>query len=142
MCFAYIFANYTRLQSMTENTLSDFFPVLVQVILVFGIAVGLLSVSHLFGQRFKSNKIKDSAYECGLPAEGAIHPRFAVKFYVTAMLFLIFDIEVVYLLPWVLVYKDFLIHNLPILLPILFFVAVLVIGLVYEFKKGALEWDK
>ncbi|MBN2068241.1 MAG: NADH-quinone oxidoreductase subunit A [Opitutales bacterium] len=127
---------------MTENTLTDFFPVLVQVILVAGIAVGLISVSHLFGQRSKSNEIKDSAYECGLPAEGKLHPRFAVKFYVTAMLFLIFDIEVVYLMPWVLVYKDFLIHNIPILLPTLFFLVVLVLGLLYEVKKGALDWER
>jgi len=58
------------------------------------------------------------------------------------MLFILFDIEVLFLIPWALIYRDFLAESLPILGPILFFLAVLVIGLVYEIKKGGLEWEK
>jgi NADH-quinone oxidoreductase subunit A len=65
-----------------------------------------------------------------------------VKFYVTAMLFIIFDIEVVFLIPLAFVYRDFLANNIAILTPVLFFLFVLVLGLVYEVKKGALEWEK
>jgi NADH-quinone oxidoreductase subunit A len=65
-----------------------------------------------------------------------------VKFYVTAMLFIIFDIEVVFLIPWTFVYRDFLAHNISIVGPIMFFLFVLVLGLLYEVKKGALEWEK
>lgn len=122
--------------------LIDFLPVLVQLLLAMGMAVAILAVSHTFGQRAKTNRIKDTAYECGLIAEGTGHPRFSVKFYVVAMLFILFDIEVVFLIPWVTIYRDFLQAQLPIILPTLFFIGVLVIGLLYEWKKGALEWER
>ena len=120
----------------------DFFPVLVQVVLALTIAGGVLIVSHIFGQRGPTNKMKDSAYECGLPAEGRPGAKFSVKFYVTAMLFILFDIEVVFVIPLVLIYRDFLAESLPIFLPFMFFLFVLVLGLFYELKKGALEWEK
>lgn len=122
--------------------LTDYLPVLIQILLALGIAVAILAASHLFGQRSLTNKLKDSAYECGLPAAGASGARFSVKFYVTAMLFIVFDIEVVFLIPWVLIYRDFLAAQLPILMPVLFFLGVMVVGLVYELKKGALDWER
>jgi NADH-quinone oxidoreductase subunit A len=123
-------------------SLAEFLPVLVQAVLAASLAVVILVVSHLFGQRSARNKIKDSAYECGIPSEGLTHTRFSVKFYVTAMLFILFDIEVVFLIPWVFVYRDFLAAGIPILTPVLFFIGVLVLGLFYEMKKGALEWER
>lgn len=123
-------------------SLADYLPVLIQVVLAIGIAVVILAASHLFGQRSVTNRMKDSAYECGLPAQGAPGARFSVKFYVTAMLFIVFDIEVVFLIPWVLIYRDFLSEHLPILMPVLFFLAVMVVGLIYELKKGALDWER
>ena len=123
-------------------SLGAYLPVLVQVVLALGLAVTILVVSYLFGQKAKGNPIKDSAYECGLPAEGPVHPRFAIKFYVVAMLFILFDIEVIFLVPWVLIFREFLQAGIPILTPVLFFLAVLVLGLVYEIRKGALEWEK
>jgi len=122
--------------------LANYQPVLIQILLALGIAVAILGASHLFGQRARTNRLKDAAYECGLPAEGGSSARFSVKFYVTAMLFILFDIEIVFLIPWVLVYRDFLAANLPILTPVLFFLLLLVAGLVYEIKKGGLEWEK
>jgi NADH-quinone oxidoreductase subunit A len=122
--------------------LTDYIPVLIQIGLALGIGVAVLIVSQIFGQRGPRNKFKDSAYECGLPPEGERAARFSVKFYLTAMLFILFDIEIVFLIPWVLVYRDFLANNLPILTPVLFFILLLVAGLVYEMRKGALEWDK
>ena len=123
-------------------SLAEFLPVLVQAVLAASLAVVILVVSHLFGQRSARNKMKDSAYECGIPSQGQTHTRFSVKFYVTAMLFILFDIEVLFLIPWVLVYRDFIANSLPILGPILFFLTVLVVGLVYEIKKGGLDWEK
>lgn len=122
--------------------LSDYLPVLIQVSLALGIGVAILVASHLFGQRATTNRFKDSAYECGLEAGGLTHTRFSVKFYVVAMLFILFDIEIVFLIPWVLIYRDFLAANIPILTPVLFFLFLLIAGLVYELKKGALKWDK
>jgi NADH-quinone oxidoreductase subunit A len=114
----------------------------VQVVLGLSIPAIILAVSHLFGQRAKGNYIKDKAYECGLPMEGKPHPRFAVKFYVTAMLFILFDIEVVFLVPWALVYREFLAAGIAITAATAVFLGVLVLGLAYEFKRGALEWEK
>lgn len=122
--------------------ITDFVPILIQIALAAGLAGAIITVSHLFGQRAAKNKIKDYAYECGIKTEGKTSTRFSVKFYVTAMLFILFDIEVLFLIPWALVYRDFVANSLPILGPILFFLAVLVIGLVYELKKGALQWEK
>lgn len=123
-------------------TLGAYFPVFIQIIIALAIALGVLAASHLFGQRSRTNKAKDSGYECGIPMEGKAHPRFTVKFYITAMLFIIFDIEVVFMIPWAMIYRDFLAAHVSILFPILFFILVLVVGLVYELKKGGLEWER
>jgi len=124
-------------------TSADYLPVLIQFCLALGVGGAILAVNHLLGQRVRQrNAIKDSPYECGVKSEGVVHTRFSVKFYVTAMLFIIFDIEVVFLIPLAFIYRDFLANNIAILMPILFFLFVLVLGLVYEVKKGALEWDK
>ena len=121
---------------------SDFAPILVQIIFASVLAGVIILASHFLGQRSRKSSIKDSAYECGIKSEGKTSTRFSVKFYVTAMLFILFDIEVLFLIPWALIYRDFLAEGLPILGPIMFFLAVLVIGLVYEIRKGGLEWEK
>jgi len=123
-------------------TLGEYYPILVQISLALGIGVIILAASHIFGQRSKSTAMKDSPYECGMLAEGSGHARFAVKFYVTAMLFILFDLEVVFLIPWILIFRDFMVVNISILAPMLFFLFILTFGLIYELKKGALEWEK
>lgn len=127
-------------QDMPEA--SSYIPIAVQILIAVSMAVGIIVVSHIFGQRMRGNRIKDSAYECGMIPIGKPKTRFGVKFYVAAMLFILFDIEVVFLLPWAMVYRDFLSNGIPILAPMLFFIAVLTIGLVYELRKGAIEWEK
>ena len=124
------------------QSLSTYLPALVQIVLGLSIPAIILIVSHVFGQRAKGNYIKDKAYECGLPMEGKPHPRFAVKFYVTAMLFILFDFEVVFLVPWALVYREFLAAGIAITAATAVFLGVLVLGLAYEFKRGALVWEK
>jgi NADH-quinone oxidoreductase subunit A len=119
-----------------------YLPFLYQIILAAGIAAAVIGASHFFGQRAKKNKIQDTAYECGVAGGGLVHARFSVKFYVTAMLFILFDIEVIFLIPWTFVYREFLANHIPILLPMLFFLGLLVLGLVYEIRKGALDWDR
>src|SRR3979409_2276954 len=119
-----------------------YLPFLIQAILAAGIGALIVGMSPLLGQRAKGGRIKDSAYECGVPTEGTIHTRFSVKFYLTALLFMLFDLEVVILVPWTFIYREFLHNQIAILGPILFFIGVLVLGLVYEIKKGALQWEK
>jgi NADH-quinone oxidoreductase subunit A len=123
-------------------SVTDFAPVLIQASIAVTLAVVIIVASHLLGQRAAANRIKDTPYECGIPSEGRGRSRFSVKFYVTAMLFILFDIEVVFLVPWTFVYREFLAEGLPIVLPGLFFVGVLVLGLVYEMRKGALDWER
>jgi NADH-quinone oxidoreductase subunit A len=119
-----------------------YLPFLVQAFLAAAITGMIIGASHLLGQRARHTKIKDSAYECGVPGEGVVHTRFSVKFYVTALLFMLFDLEIVILVPWTFVYREFLHQHIPILWPMLFFMFVLVLGLFYEVKKGALEWER
>lgn len=123
-------------------TPAAYIPFLIQALLAAVITGGVIGASHLFGQRAKHTKIKDSAYECGLPSDGVVHTRFAVKFYLTALLFMLFDLEVVILIPWTFIYREFLANHVTILGPILFFIGVLVLGLIYEVKKGALQWER
>ncbi len=123
-------------------TSSAYLPFLIQAALAAAITGGVIGASHLLGQRFKKNKIKDSAYECGVEAEGAVHTRFSVKFYLTALLFMLFDLEVVILIPWTFIYREFLANQIAIVGPIFFFLGVLILGLAYEIKKGALQWEK
>ncbi len=121
----------------------DYLPLLIQFFLAAGVGGLILTVNHFLAQRVRGiNQIKDQAYECGVKSEGPVHTRFSVKFYVTVMLFILFDIEVVFLIPWTFVYRDFLANNIAILGPMMFFLFVLVLGLAYEVKKGALEWEK
>ena len=121
---------------------ASYIPIVVQIVLAVSTALIILVVSHLFGQKVTGNKIKDTAYECGMNPLEEMGSRFSIKFYTTAMLFILFDIEVVFLVPWTLVYRNFLSVGIPILLPVLFFLTVLIVGLVYELKKGAIDWER
>jgi NADH-quinone oxidoreductase subunit A len=123
-------------------TAAAYLPFLIQALLAAAITAGIIGASQLIGQRAARNRIKDTAYECGVPAEGLSHTRFSVKFFLTALLFMLLDLEVVILVPWTFVYREFLAHHIAILGPILFFIGVLVLGLFYEVKKGALEWER
>jgi NADH-quinone oxidoreductase subunit A len=122
--------------------LSDFLPILIQIVLAVGMGVGILVASHIFGQRAIRGKIKDSPYECGMSSEVSGTNRYSVKFYVTAMLFILFDIDVVFLIPWVLTHRELSFAGVSVLGPMLFFTFVLAVGLIYELKSGALEWEK
>ena len=123
-------------------TSAAYLPFLIQAVLAAGITGVVIGASHLLGQRGKHTPIKDSAYECGVAGQGVVHTRFSVKFYVTALLLMLFDLEIVILVPWVFINREFLHQHIAILGPILFFIFVLVLGLVYEVKKGALEWER
>lgn len=119
-----------------------YLPILIQLCLAAGLATAIVFASQFLGQRSRKNAIRDTPYECGVKPTGSVHTRFSVKFYVTVMLFILFDIEVVFLVPWAFIYREFLASNIEIIVPILVFVGVIVLGLFYEVKKGALEWDK
>ncbi len=101
------------------------------------VAGGALLITHLVPIR--KNVTKMSVYECGVPTAGDARGRFSVRFYLVAILFLLFDVEVVFFYPWAVIYKKFLNINGFILFEMLFFVAMLLVGYIYVIKKGALE---
>ena len=121
--------------------MSEYFPIFLQVVVAIGFAASALIISVVLGRSAKTNKAKDSAYECGMPAEGAAQPRFSVKFYLVAMLFILFDIEIVFMYPWAVVYREHIAANgAGIFWSMLSFVSILTVGYVYAIMKGALDW--
>jgi len=118
----------------------DYLPVLFQVLIAIGFAVSVLSSSIIFGRSGKTNKTKDSAYECGMLPIGEGSPRFSVKFYLVAMLFVIFDIEVVFMYPWAVQFRDLIADGPIALVSMAGFAGILVFAYVYALKKGALNW--
>lgn len=123
---------------MQENYL----PILIQVIIGVCLPVVIIIASHIIGQFGKSNRSQKLPYECGLKGAGTVHPRFSVRFYLTAMLFILFDIEVVFLIPAALIYRDFLGAGVPVLWTLAVFLGIVIFGLWYEVKKGALDWER
>jgi NADH-quinone oxidoreductase subunit A len=87
-------------------------------------------------------RTKDSAYECGMVPQGEAQPRFSVKFYLVAMLFILFDLEIVFMYPWAVVFREAITHSQVIFWSMLSFVSILMVGYVYALKKGALDWKK
>ena len=123
--------------------LENYLPVLLQIVIAGGFAGVTLLISVLLGKSARSNDMKDSAYECGMLPIGEAQPRFSVKFYIVAMLFVLFDIKVVFLYPWSVIYKDYLAaHGGAILGSMLGFVGILTVAFAYAWKKGALSWNK
>jgi NADH-quinone oxidoreductase subunit A len=116
--------------------METWFPVLVQVHLAIALAVALVAAGMLLGKRVK-NRAKDMPYECGIaPVGNALH-RFSVKFYLVAMLFLVFDIEAVFLYPWAVVYRELKLFGF---FEMLLFIALVLAGFFYIWKKGVLDW--
>ena len=122
--------------------LEDYLPVLMQTVVAVGFAVVTLVISVMLGKSAARNKTKDSAYECGMLPQGDAQPRFSVKFYIVAMLFVMFDIEVVFLYPWAVIFKDAVaVVGASIFWWMLGFVGILLVAFAYAWKKGALRWD-
>src|SRR5512138_6108 len=123
--------------------MKEYLPIFLQVIVAIGFAAAALITSVVLGKAGKRNKAKDSAYECGMPAIGESQPRFSVKFYLVAMLFILFDIEIVFMYPWAVIYKKMLAdaatRNL-IILSMLSFLGILFVGYLYALKKRAFDW--
>ena len=124
-----------------DNQLMQYIPVVILGIVAVAFAGGTLLASVLVGKRGKDSRIKDTAYECGMLPVGDGNTRLSVKFYLVAMLFILFDIEVVFLYPWAVIYRGMLAHNAGLILgSMACFMFILFIGYVYALKKGAFDW--
>jgi NADH-quinone oxidoreductase subunit A len=125
--------------------LSDYLPILLMFIVAGGFAVGNIFLSQFVGQR-KRTRTKLMPYECGKDPVGTARERFSVKFYLIAMIFILFDIEVIFLVPWAVVFKTmaspaFGLRTL-IYVEMMVFVVLLLAGYVYVIKKGAFDWGE
>jgi len=125
--------------------LVDYLPVLLMFVVAAGFAVTFIALSQLVGQR-KRTRTKLMPYECGKDPVGSARERFSVKFYLIAMIFILFDIEVIFLVPWAVVFKtlaspQYGMRNL-IYFEMLLFIALLAAGLIYVIKKGAFDWSE
>ena len=114
-----------------------YFPVLVQLVIAAALAAGLIGASTFLGKRARS-PLKDTPYESGMPPVGSAHERFSVKFYLVGMLFIVFDIEAVFLYPWVVVFREF---KMVAFVEMLIFIGLVLAGFFYVWKKGALDWS-
>lgn len=118
--------------------LQSWLPILIFFIFVAGFATVSIVGSYLMGVK-KPNARKLSPYECGLTPVGSARERFSVKFYLVAMLFLLFDIEAVFLFPWAVIFRELKLFGF---FEMLLFIAAILAGYVYVWKKGALEWER
>ena len=126
---------------MEESQLEQYIPVLLLGFVAIAFAFGTLALSVLVGKRGKRARIKDTAYECGMLPVGEGSTRLSVKFYLVAMLFILFDIEVVFLYPWAVVYREMLKENANLIFgAMVSFLGVLFVGYVYALKKQAFDW--
>ncbi|MES2996327.1 MAG: NADH-quinone oxidoreductase subunit A [Verrucomicrobiota bacterium] len=117
-----------------------YLPALLQIVIAIGFAAFVLIASVIFGRTGRRNATKDSAYECGMLPIGEGTPRFSVKFYLVAMLFVLFDIEVVFMYPWAVQFRDLVAVSPVALASMAGFAGVLVVAYVYALRKGALNW--
>ena len=122
--------------------LREYLPILLQIIVAIGFAASALVVGALVGKTGKRTATKDTPYECGMVPQGEAQPRFSVKFYLVAMLFILFDVEIVFMYPWAVVYKEMIAHSAVIFWSMLSFISILMVGYIYALKKGALDFRK
>ena len=120
--------------------LEQYLPVFIQTIVAIGFAATALGLSVILGNKGRTGGDKDTVYECGMLPVGEGSPRFSVKFYLVAMLFVLFDIEVVFMYPWAVQFKELIVINAASLWSILGFVGILTVAYVYALRKGALSW--
>jgi NADH-quinone oxidoreductase subunit A len=123
---------------MPTSYTDTYFPVLVQVALAVVVAAALVAISALLGKRVK-NRVKDSPYESGIAPTGSARERFSVKFYLVAIVFILFDIEAVFLYPWAVVYRELKMFGF---VEMTIFVVLILSGFFYIWKKGALDWSQ
>ena len=123
---------------MPNSYIELYFPILVQVVIAMTVAGGLVGASAVLGKRVK-NRVKDTPYECGMVPTGSARERFSVKFYLVAMVFILFDIEAIFLYPWAVVYRELKIFGF---VEMFLFIVLVLAGFFYIWKKGALDWSQ
>lgn len=122
---------------------NNYIPILIQLIIVSIFGIVILTISQLLGQKSEKTETRNKPYECGVSGDVSKKlVRFSVRFYLTAMLFILFDIEIIFLIPMAIIYQELRMANVCVFLPTIFFLISLITGIIYESKKKAMEWEK
>ena len=120
--------------------IENYFPILVTFVLAFAFVGVSLLATHYFGPRV-ANPVKDMPYESGVDLIGETRVRLSIKYFLIALMFIIFDIEIIFLFPWAIVYREFLQYGNFIFIEMVVFLAILTFGYIYVWRSGALNWD-
>jgi NADH-quinone oxidoreductase subunit A len=123
---------------MPHNYFARYLPLLIQMLVAIGLAAGMVALSFLLGKH-KYSKSKMSPYECGMEPIGDTSERFSVKFYLVAMMFILFDVEAVFLYPWAVILKELKMFGF---FEMLVYIGIVLVGLIYIWKKGVIDWSK
>ena len=123
---------------MTDSGLHTYAPLLLHLLIALGLAGALVAVSALVGWR-RPSRAKQQAYECGMEPTGDAREPFSVKFYLVAMVFILFDVEAIFLYPWAYIFRSLRWYGF---VEMMIYIAVLLVGYLYLWKKGALDWSK
>lgn len=128
---------------MPDNYFARYLPFLIHIVMAGGIAVAIVLLSWLIGQR-KPTRAKLSPYECGMTPVGDSRGRFSVKFYLVAMLFILFDVEAVFIYPWAVILRDLKAAGQGLfgLMEMLVYIGIFLVGFFYVWKKGVLDWGE
>ncbi len=138
------FTRYYNLSTMSSPGLHNYVPLLLQLLIAIFIASSMIILSAIVGWR-RPSKVKSQAYECGITPTGDAREPFSVKFYLVAMVFILFDVEAIFLYPWAYIFKD-LARNPAThwfgFIEMMIYISILLVGYIYLWKKGALDWHK
>jgi NADH-quinone oxidoreductase subunit A len=128
---------------MPDNYFARYLPFLIHILMAGGIAGAIVLLSRLIGQR-KPTRAKLSPYECGMTPVGDSRQRFSVKFYLVAMLFILFDVEAIFIYPWAVILRELkaIGQGLFALLEMLVYIGIFLVGFFYVWKKGVLDWGE
>jgi NADH-quinone oxidoreductase subunit A len=123
--------------------MQEYLPILIIFLVAAGFAGGNIVLSHVIGRR-KDTRAKLLPYECGMDPVGSAHQRFSIKFYLVAMLFILFDIEAIFLVPWAVVFKRLSLQLSPafVFLEMMIFIVVLLVGYIFVWRKGMFDWNR
>ena len=121
----------------------DFLPLFLMMALAFGLAMTLLKAAEIVGPK-RPNLLKRTPYESGMDPVGSARERYSVKFYLIAMIFIVFDVEVVFMYPWAVSFREFVAQGagLGVMIVITTFTIILAVGLLYDIKKGGLDFEQ
>src|SRR5690606_9974680 len=120
------------------STPVDYLPIIIQLAIALGFVVLTMTITHLIGPKRKTTDIKLTAFESGIESVGNARQPFSIKYFIVAILFVIFDIEVIFMYPWAVNFREFGINGL---IEMFIFMGTLLLGFIYILKKKVLEWN-